>query len=115
MSAHFFVRRQGQLWQLVSCDDRAWHAGASQFNGKDNCNDFSIGIELEGLDGHTFEASQYETLSSLCAALADAYPIAHIAGHEHIAAGRKKDPGPGFDWRRLKQSLTWPDTHFPAA
>ena len=115
VSAHFFVRRQGQLWQLVSCDDRAWHAGASQFNGKDNCNDFSIGIELEGLDGHTFEASQYETLSSLCAALADAYPIAHIAGHEHIAAGRKKDPGPGFDWRRLKQSLTWPDTHFPAA
>jgi AmpD protein len=115
VSAHFFVRRQGQLWQLVSCDDRAWHAGASQFNGKDNCNNFSIGIELEGLDGQTFEASQYETLSSLCAALADAYPIAHIAGHEHIAAGRKKDPGPGFDWRRLKQSLTWPDTHFPAA
>ena len=115
VSSHFFIRRGGELMQFVSCDKRAWHAGASSHLGRSNCNDFSIGIELEGLDGHTFEASQYETLSSLCAALADAYPIAHIAGHEHIAAGRKKDPGPGFDWRRLKQSLTWPDTHFPAA
>jgi AmpD protein len=78
VSAHFFIRRQGQLWQLVSCDDRAWHAGVSRFNGQDNCNDFSVGIEMEGLDGQTFEASQYETLSTLCAALADNYPIAHI-------------------------------------
>ena len=85
VSAHFFIRRDGQLWQLVSCDDRAWHAGVSRFNGQDNCNDFSVGIEMEGLDGQTFEASQYETLSTLCAALTDNYPIAHIRGHEHIA------------------------------
>ena len=114
VSAHFFIRRQGQLWQLVGCDDRAWHAGVSTFKGQENCNDFSIGIELEGLDGDGFEASQYETLTSLCAALADAYPIAHIAGHEHVAPGRKKDPGPGFEWHRLQQSLAWPEARFPA-
>ena len=114
VSAHFFIRRQGQLWQLVSCDDRAWHAGVSSFNGQDQCNDFSIGIELEGLDGHTFEASQYETLSTLCAALRDAYPIEHIAGHEHIAVGRKQDPGPGFDWARLQRDLGWHASHFPS-
>ena len=114
VSAHFFIRRQGQLWQLVSCDDRAWHAGVSSFNGQDQCNDFSIGIELEGLDGHTFEASQYETLSTLCAALRDAYPIEHIVGHEHIAVGRKQDPGPGFDWARLQRDLGWPASHFPS-
>lgn len=114
VSAHFFIRRQGQLWQLVGCDDRAWHAGVSTFKGQENCNDFSIGIELEGLDGHGFEASQYETLTSLCAALADAYPIAHIAGHEHVAPGRKKDPGPGFEWHRLQQSLAWPAARCPA-
>ena len=113
VSAHFFIRRQGQLWQLVSCDDRAWHAGVSSFNGQDQCNDFSIGIELEGLDGHTFEASQYETLSTLCAALGDAYPIEHIVGHEHIAVGRKQDPGPGFDWARLQRDMGWPAPHFP--
>jgi AmpD protein len=101
------------LWQLVSCDDRAWHAGVSRFNGQDNCNDFSIGIELEGLDGQTFEASQYETLSTLCATLADNYPIAHIRGHEHIAAGRKQDPGPGFDWAHLQQHLGWQGSRFP--
>jgi N-acetyl-anhydromuramoyl-L-alanine amidase len=77
VSAHFFIRRQGQLWQTVSCDDRAWHAGVSSFKGQDQCNDFSIGIELEGLDGHTFEASQYETLSTLCASLADTYCTHH--------------------------------------
>jgi AmpD protein len=113
VSAHFFIRRQGQLWQTVSCDDRAWHAGVSSFKGQDQCNDFSIGIELEGLDGHTFEASQYETLSTLCASLADTYPIAHITGHEHIAPGRKQDPGPGFDWAHLQQSLGWPASRFP--
>jgi AmpD protein len=113
VSAHFFIRRQGELWQMVSCDDRAWHAGVSSFKGRDQCNDFSIGIELEGLDGHTFEASQYETLSALCASLADTYPIAHIAGHEHIAPGRKQDPGPGFDWAHLQQHLGWPASKFP--
>ena len=114
VSAHFFIRRQGQLWQLVSCDDRAWHAGVSSFNGQDQCNDFSIGIELEGLDGHTFEASQYETLSTLCAALGDAYPIEHIVGHEHIAVSRKQDPGPGFDWARLQRDMGWHASHFPS-
>lgn len=112
VSAHFYVRRDGGLWQFVSCDDRAWHAGASSFAGRANCNDFSIGIELEGLEGSTFEPAQYETLSSLCAAIADHYPIQSITGHEHIAPGRKQDPGPGFDWEELRRSLGWPDTRF---
>jgi AmpD protein len=113
VSAHFYVRRDGALWQFVSCDDRAWHAGVSHYCGRDNCNDFSIGIELEGLEGDTFEMAQYETLSSLCAALAQHYPVRQIAGHEHIAPGRKADPGPGFDWPRLRNSLGWPDRYFP--
>ena len=113
VSAHFFVRRDGALWQFVSCDDRAWHAGPSAWGGRDNCNDFSIGIELEGLEGQTFEPPQYEALASLCAAIAQHYPIAHIAGHEHIAPGRKQDPGPGFDWPQLQRSLGWPASCFP--
>ncbi|MGH6627777.1 MAG: 1,6-anhydro-N-acetylmuramyl-L-alanine amidase AmpD [Burkholderiaceae bacterium] len=114
VSAHFYIRRDGELWQLVSCDDRAWHAGQSHYRGRDNCNDDSVGIELEGLEGGPFEAAQYETLSSLCAAIAQRYPIAHIAGHEHIAPGRKQDPGPGFDWPDLQHTLAWPDRCFPA-
>ena len=98
VSAHFYVRRGGELWQFVSCDQRAWHAGTSHHQGRENCNDFSIGIELEGLEGQSFEPAQYEALSSLSAAIAQAYPIQHVAGHEHIAPGRKQDPGPGFDW-----------------
>lgn len=113
VSAHFYVRRDGALWQFVSCDDRAWHAGTSHYCGRDNCNDFSVGIELEGLEGDTFEAAQYETLSSLCAALAQRYPVQGITGHEHIAPGRKADPGPGFHWARLQRSLGWPDRYFP--
>lgn len=105
VSAHFYIRRQGELWQFVSCQDRAWHAGASHYRGKPNCNDHSIGIELEGLEGDLFEPAQYETLASLCAALMAQYPIAHLAGHEHIAPGRKTDPGTGFDWQQLSQSL----------
>jgi len=107
VSSHFYIGRAGELWQFVSCDDRAWHAGASRWCGRDNCNDFSIGVELEGLDGGTFEALQYETLAGLVAALAQRYPIAHVAGHEHIAPGRKHDPGAGFDWRRLREDLAW--------
>lgn len=114
VSAHFYVRRGGELWQLVSCDDRAWHAGASSWCGRDNCNDYSVGIELEGLEGERFEPAQYEALASLCAALAQRYPIQHIAGHEHIAAGRKQDPGAGFDWPLLARSLGWPAGRFPA-
>ena len=113
VSAHFYVRRDGTPWQFVSCDDRAWHAGASSFCGRDNCNDYSVGIELEGLEGGHFEPTQYATLARLCTALAAHYPIEAVAGHEHIAPGRKQDPGPGFDWRRLQQFLSWPDQRFP--
>ena len=115
VSAHFYVRRDGELWQFVDCDARAWHAGASSWRGRDNCNDDSIGIELEGLEGESFEAAQYEALASLLPAIAQRYPIAFVAGHEHIAPGRKIDPGPGFDWARLRRPLGWPDHVFPQA
>lgn len=105
VSAHFYIRRNGELWQFVSCDDRAWHAGKSRFQGRDNCNDFSVGIELEGLEGDVFEDVQYDTLISVCAALQQNYPIVHVTGHEHIAAGRKADPGVGFDWPKLLRAL----------
>lgn len=114
VSAHFFIRRQGELQQFVSADGRAWHAGASHYRGHDNCNDNSIGIELEGIEGGRFEAAQYETLAALCAALLQRYPIAHLAGHEHVAPGRKADPGSGFDWTRLQQCLGCADRCFPA-
>jgi N-acetyl-anhydromuramoyl-L-alanine amidase len=114
VSAHFLVRRQGELWQFVSADDRAWHAGQSSHLGRANCNDFSIGIELEGLEGETFEPAQYDTLAALCSSLAGHYPIAQLAGHEHVAPGRKQDPGPGFRWPELQRALGWPDTRFPA-
>lgn len=113
VSAHFYVRRNGDLWQFVSCDDRAWHAGASSWRGRSNCNDDSIGIELEGLEGETFEHAQYETLASLCPAIAQRYVISFIAGHEHIAPGRKEDPGAGFDWRLLREQLGWDRAMFP--
>jgi AmpD protein len=112
VSAHFYIRRLGELQQFVSCNDRAWHAGASHHMGRSNCNDFSIGIELEGLEGEAFETAQYETLESLCAALLQHYPIAHIAGHEHIAHGRKHDPGAGFNWQGLQKSLGLPNKYF---
>lgn len=113
VSSHFYIRRDGQLWQFVSCDDRAWHAGQSHYRGRANCNDDSVGIELEGLEGERFEDMQYETLAGLCAVLAQRYPIAHVAGHEHVAPGRKQDPGPGFAWGRLHNTLAWPDRYFP--
>jgi AmpD protein len=113
VSAHFYVGRNGDLWQFVSCDNRAWHAGASSHQGRGNCNDFSIGIELEGLEGDTFEAAQYETLQTLLPCIAQQYPIAHIAGHEHIAPGRKKDPGTGFDWAQLQRCSGLTDQCFP--
>lgn len=115
VSAHFFVRRDGALWQFVSADERAWHAGASHYRGRDNCNDDSIGIELEGLEGERFEPAQYQTLQFLLVDIARQYPLRFIAGHEHIAPGRKADPGPGFDWTFLQrctalQSQCFPDT-----
>lgn len=115
VSAHFFVRRDGALLQFVSCDERAWHAGPSAYRGRGNCNDDSVGIELEGLEGEHFEPAQYEALSVLCAALAQRYPIRHVAGHEHIAPGRKKDPGENFRWAELQRELGWPDDWFPVS
>ena len=114
VSAHFYIRRDGALWQFVSGDARAWHAGTSSHRGQDNCNDYSIGIELEGLEGGLFEPAQYERLARLCQHLRQHYPIEAIAGHEHIAPGRKLDPGPGFDWRALQRALRWPRAFFPA-
>lgn len=114
VSSHFYIRRNGELWQFVSCDDRAWHAGASNYRGRADCNDDSVGIELEGLEGEPFEPPQYEALAGLCAAIAQRYPVAHIAGHQHIAPGRKCDPGDGFDWALLRASLAWPGESFPA-
>lgn len=113
VSSHFFVTRDGDLWQFVSVEDRAWHAGVSSYRGRNNCNDDSIGIELEGLEGNGFELLQYETLEALLTALAQNWPLAHVAGHEHVAPGRKMDPGPGFDWLRLQSALGWPARCFP--
>jgi AmpD protein len=115
VSSHFYIRRDGALWQFVDCDARAWHAGPSHYRGRGNCNDDSIGVELEGLEGDTFTAPQYAALSALCRGLAARYPIGHVAGHSDVAPGRKQDPGPGFDWPRLRQALDWPAGRFPAA
>ena len=114
VSTHFYIGRTGEIWQFVSCDDRAWHAGVSRYRGRESCNDDSIGIELEGLEGDTFESAQYEAVSALCPALLQRYPIQHLAGHQHIAPGRKTDPGPGLDWTLLQKILALPDQCFPA-
>ncbi|WP_395669780.1 1,6-anhydro-N-acetylmuramyl-L-alanine amidase AmpD [Rhodoferax sp.] len=113
VSAHFFIQRDGSLSQFVSCDDRAWHAGRSSHQGRENCNDFSVGIELEGLEGDPFESAQYRCLLTLLPALALRYPIAAIAGHEHIAPGRKADPGAGLQWQWLQAHLGWAPRCFP--
>ncbi len=105
VSAHFFIRRRGAVVQFVSCDDRAWHAGASVWQGRPDCNDYSVGIELEGREGGHFSSAQYEVLQRLIEGLAQGYPIQAVVGHEHVAPGRKSDPGRGFDWARLRQSL----------
>jgi AmpD protein len=102
VSAHFFIRRDGKLIQFVTCLNRAWHAGVSSWRGRENCNDFSIGIELEGSDLEAFESNQYETLNQLIEALERAYPITGITGHSDIAPGRKTDPGDFFEWARVK-------------
>ena len=105
VSAHFFIRRDGELIQFVSTDARAWHAGVSCWRGRARCNDFSIGIELEGCDTLPFEAAQYRRLAELVAWLRLRYPIADIAGHSDVAPGRKTDPGPCFDWSRFGEFL----------
>lgn len=98
VSAHFFVRRDGALLQYVSADKRAWHAGASTFEGRPQCNGYSIGIEMEGADDVPFQRRQYHVLAALTVALAARYGLSQVRGHEHIAPGRKTDPGPFFDW-----------------
>lgn len=105
VSAHFYVRRAGETLQFVSCDRRAWHAGVSCWDGRENCNDVSIGIELEGLEGEGFEPAQYATLGRLLQELAAQYPLRWVVGHEHVAPGRKQDPGPGFDWKRVSADV----------
>lgn len=113
VSAHFFIRRDGACVQFVAIDRRAWHAGVSAFQGRAGCNDFSVGIELEGLEGDRFEPAQYRTLVRLLRALRAALPLRAITGHEHIAPGRKRDPGPGFDWQGLRRRLRWSQRWFP--
>jgi len=113
VSSHFVVKRDGELLQFVSCLERAWHAGRSSWQGRENCNDFSIGIELEGLEGDCFEALQYRVLAELLQTLKAAYPLQAVAGHEHVSPGRKLDPGPGFEWSRLATLLGWPARYFP--
>ena len=112
VSAHFVVRRDGGLLQFVSCDRRAWHAGASCWHGRDDCNNYSVGIELEGLEGDRFEPAQYGVLADLMRSLRDRYPVQGVAGHEHVAPGRKRDPGSCFDWPGLRRTLGWPDDFF---
>ena len=113
VSSHFVVRRDGELLQFVPTARRAWHAGRSAWRGRENCNDYSIGIELEGLEGERFEPSQYERLAELLHALARQHPLRDVAGHEHVAPGRKLDPGAGFEWVRLQSLTDWPDRYFP--
>jgi AmpD protein len=105
VSAHFLVRRDGELLQFVSCDRRAWHAGRSVWRGREDCNDYSIGIELEGLEGGGFEPAQYARLAVLLRALSRHYPIDEVVGHEDVAPGRKCDPGAGFDWAGMRRRL----------
>ncbi len=101
VSAHFFLRRTGEVLQFVSCDDRAWHAGVSAWRGRSGCNDFSIGIEIEGDAVAPFADPQYASLDALLVAIKSNYPIKAATTHSEIAPGRKIDPGPTFDWSRL--------------
>jgi N-acetyl-anhydromuramoyl-L-alanine amidase len=102
VSAHFLLRRDGSVVQFVPCSQRAWHAGVSHWRGRERCNDFSVGIELEGTDEIPFEDAQYARLTRLIGALKAKYPIADVAGHSDVAPGRKSDPGRAFEWGRVK-------------
>lgn len=105
VSAHFLIQRDGQVIQFVSTNDRAWHAGVSSFGGRPACNDYSVGIELEGTDDQPFENVQYQQLVLLTKALVNRHPLKAVTGHEHIAPGRKTDPGLCFDWDRYQSEL----------
>ncbi|MEK0427475.1 MAG: hypothetical protein RL001_2 [Pseudomonadota bacterium] len=106
VSSHFLIRRDGGAVQFVSTLDRAWHAGVSEFQGRQRCNDFSIGIELEGSDHEAFCDAQYTTLAFLTQALTRRHPLTDVTGHQHIAPDRKTDPGPCFDWARFHQEFS---------
>lgn len=110
VSSHFFINRAGEVTQLVSLQHRAWHAGVSSWQGRNACNDFSIGIELEGDSDHPFDAAQYLSLEALCEAIAACTPVVHWVGHSDIAPGRKSDPGPFFDWSRLLKKVANTDS-----
>jgi len=114
VSAHFVIDRDGHITQFVSCDERAWHAGASQHAGREQCNDFSIGIELEGADFIAYTTAQYNALAALTQCLRSRYPLTAVRGHCDIAPGRKTDPGPAFDWARYAQLAGWPVAALPS-
>lgn len=105
VSAHYFIRRTGELIEFVPPELRAWHAGVSSWRGRERCNDFSIGIELEGCDTLPFEPAQYTVLAGLLADLCGRFPVEGVTGHSDIAPGRKTDPGPWFSWGRLRREL----------
>ncbi|MEO8740282.1 MAG: 1,6-anhydro-N-acetylmuramyl-L-alanine amidase AmpD [Casimicrobiaceae bacterium] len=105
VSAHFLIRREGSLAQFVACEMRAWHAGVSAWRGRERCNDYSIGVEVEGMDDEPYAEAQYVTLAALTRALRRRYRIRDIVGHCDIAPGRKTDPGPAFDWGRYRHSI----------
>jgi N-acetyl-anhydromuramoyl-L-alanine amidase len=108
VSAHFLVRRGGEVVQFVPLERRAWHAGASRWRGRSRCNDFSVGVELEGTDEGAFEDAQYRSLARLTGRLRRTLPLRHVAAHSDVAPGRKTDPGTGFDWRRFLALLSRP-------
>ncbi len=107
VSSHVLIKRSGEIVQFVPFHKRAWHAGQSNYQGRERCNDFSIGIELEGTDSDIFEDNQYQRLAQLITTLKSSYPAItdNITGHSDISPGRKKDPGSGFDWDKLKNNL----------
>ena len=114
VSSHFLIERDGTLTQFVSCNDRAWHAGVSAFEGRNACNDFSIGIELEGTDDLPYTDHQYQKLGELTNKLKAHYPLKHVRGHCHIAPHRKTDPGPAFDWLRYASLGNWLTSQLPS-
>ena len=113
VSAHFLIKRGGELYQFVSCLERAWHAGESVLLGRQRCNDFSIGIELEGTGDISFEQAQYLALAKLIGILQKQYSLRYIVGHSDISPGRKVDPGKTFDWRRIQELANISDDQLP--
>ncbi|MBV1774938.1 1,6-anhydro-N-acetylmuramyl-L-alanine amidase AmpD [Burkholderiaceae bacterium DAT-1] len=109
VSAHFLIRRDGEIIQFVPTSARAWHAGQSLWKGRDRCNDFSVGIELEGTDDSAYTDDQYGSLNELLDAVCQRYPVQHVVGHEDIAPNRKTDPGRGFEWNRIGERPGLPD------